>query len=123
MPAVEVGWERRGEEMEMSWCFTFWLSDFVVVRLNGQMHVRVNAMALGVGVYLIVEQVCRVPESRHRLSLGTAVVVPLGLSYLAQLLVQGFLLELQLLSVACLQPQFPLQGTHHPVLGLQLVHL
>ncbi|TNN77708.1 hypothetical protein EYF80_012006 [Liparis tanakae] len=46
-----------------------------------------------------------------------------SLSHLTQLLIQSFLLELQLLGEAGLQPQLLLQGTHHPVLPLQLVHL
>lgn len=74
-------------------------------------------------VYLVVEQVCVVPESRHRLSLGAAMVVSFSLSYMAQLLIQGFLLKLELLGVAGLQPQLLLQGTHHPILRLQLIHL
>lgn len=77
----------------------------------------------GVCVYLVVEQVLVVPQPRHHLSLGAAVVMSLSLSYLAQLLIQGFLLKLKLLGVAGLQPQLPLQGTHHPVLRLQLIHL
>lgn len=73
--------------------------------------------------YLAAEQVRVVPESGHHLSLWAAVVVSLSLSDLAQLLIQSFLLKLELLRVAGLQAQLLLQGTHHPILRFQLIHL
>lgn len=74
-------------------------------------------------VYLVVEQLSVVSQPRHHLSLGAAVVVSLSFSYLAQLFVQGFFLQLELLGVACLHPQLSLQSPHHPVFCLQLIHL
>lgn len=74
-------------------------------------------------VYLVAEQILVVAESRHHLSLGATMVVSFCLTYLAQLLVQGFLLKLEFLSVASLQAQLLLQGTYHPALCLQLIHL
>lgn len=74
-------------------------------------------------VYLVVEQFRVVSQPRHHLSLGAAVVVSLSFSYLAQLFVQGFFLQLELLGVACLHPQLSLQSPHYPVFCLQLIHL
>lgn len=74
-------------------------------------------------LYLVAVQLWVVSKPRHDLPLGTAMVVSFSLSHVTQLLIQGFFLELELLSVARLQPKLFLQGAHYPVLRFQLIHL